>query len=118
MYPWNSSELQLDLDDDLIQAAFEKVATEMIFTETGRRFYDYLRGRHDAVTIPTEDNRMPDPDKDPGAVTEWVKSEFEPKDLIQFSSQNHCLGLLLSSSMMTCRGILRKKSHRRLSIRR
>ena len=84
MYPWNSSELQLDLDDDLIQAASEKVATEMIFTETGRRFYDYLRGRHDAVTIPTEDNRMPDPDKDPAGVTEWVKSEFDPKDLIQF----------------------------------
>jgi len=84
MYPWNSSEIQLDLDDDLLQAAFEKVASDLIFTETGRRFYDYLRGRHDAVTIPTEDNRMPDPDKDPEAVTEWVRSEFDPKDLIQF----------------------------------
>lgn len=84
MYPWNSAEIQLDLDDDLIEAAFEKVASELIFTETGRRFYDYLRGRHDAAVIPTKDNRMPDPDKDPEAVTEWVKSEFDPKDLIQF----------------------------------
>ena len=24
LYPWNSSEIQLDLDDDLIEAAFDK----------------------------------------------------------------------------------------------
>ena len=84
LYPWNSSDIQLDLDDDLIEAAFDKVASELIFTDTGRRFYDYLRGRHDAVIDLTEDNRMPNPDKDPEAVTEWIKSEFEPKDLLQF----------------------------------
>jgi hypothetical protein len=27
---------------------------------------------------------MPDPDKNPDEVTEWIKSEFEPKDLLQF----------------------------------
>ena len=84
LYPWNSTEIQLDLEDDIIDAAFDKVATELIFTDTGRQFYDYLRGRHDALTPPTEDNCMPDPDKDPEAVTEWIRSEFEPKDLLQF----------------------------------
>jgi hypothetical protein len=84
LYPWNSTEIQLDFDDDFIQAAFDKVAEDLIFDEIGRRFYDYLRGHYDATVPLSESNRMPNPDKDPEAVTKWIKKEFEPKDLLQF----------------------------------
>jgi hypothetical protein len=84
LYPWNSTEIQLDLEDNIIKTVSDVVATKIIFSEVGRRFYDYLRGRYDEMTTPTKENRMPDPDKDPKAVTEWIKKELDPKGMLQF----------------------------------
>lgn len=83
LYPWNSIDLKLDLEQELVEAIAEKVATETIFTDIGLRFYDYLRGRFDATEPVTEENRMPNPGTEPDKVTDWVRAEFDPKDLIQ-----------------------------------
>ena len=84
LYPWNSTTIDVDLEEDVVEAIAEKVATETVFTPEGRRFYDYCRGRHDeGVGELLEGLVLPDPETEPEKVTEWIRESFTPADLLQ-----------------------------------
>ena len=82
LYPENSTNIDLDIPPEIVKDAAEKVATETIFTEDGKRFYDYIRGRHDETLgdKPILPRITP---KNHEEISKFIRESFEDEDLLQ-----------------------------------